>query len=205
MTVKAGLVRCERSARAGDLVITAGAAIAWAYLVALSAQLRVYLPFSPVPVTAQTLVVLLGGALLGARRGALAAALYLVGGAAGLPFFAGGTLAGPTGGYLIGFVLGAYVVGLLWEHWTKSDARRFVAAWLVFALGHGVIYVLGLVWLARFVGWPAALPLGLAPFVIGDLAKVVIAAAIVGWAMRGMDHTLDGSRVVHPTREEELS
>lgn len=205
MTVKTRFVRCERPARTGDLMITAGTVAAWAYLVALSAQLRVYLPFSPVPITAQTLVVLLGGVLLGARRGALAAALYLVGGAAGLPFFAGGMLAGPTGGYLIGFVVGAYLAGLLWERWAVSGAGRLVAASAVLALGHVVIYALGLVWLARFVGWPAVVPLGLMPFVIGDLAKVVIAAAIVGWTTRGMDQTWDGSRVVHPTREEELS
>lgn len=160
----------------------AACVLVWAYLVALSAQLRVFLPFSPVPITAQTLVVLLGGVLLGARLGALAVGLYLMGGIAGLPFFAGGTLIGPTGGYLVGFVAGAYVVGILFERSRTNKRSRygdFITALAAFVIGHGVIYAFGLPWLALFVGRRAVFPLGLFPFMTGDLAKAICGAAVV--------------------------
>jgi biotin transport system substrate-specific component len=169
------------------LAAEAATALVWAYLVALSAQLRVHLPFSPVPITAQTFVVLLGGALLGSRRGLLAASLYLLGGVAGLPVFTVSTPAGPTGGYLIGFVAGAYVVGRLFERGGSRLGGRAHPVWalLVFILGHGVIYAFGLPWLALFVGWRAVLPLGLSPFLVGDLVKCVCAAAVVVARQRG--------------------
>jgi biotin transport system substrate-specific component len=186
MMMRDTFARTQRTWSPGAVALKAFTIVGWAYLVALSAQLRVTLPFSPVPITAQTFVVLLGGAVLGARSGALAAGLYLVGGIAGLPFFAGGALAGPTGGYLVGFIAGAYVVGLL----TDGGGARLGTALLAFTLGHGVIYAFGLPWLALFVGWRAVLPLGLFPFVVGDAAKTVIAASIASAGHRG-DHRRD--------------
>ena len=151
-------------------------ALSAAYLLALSAQVRVALPFSPVPVTGQTLVVLLIGALLGRRRAALSMGGYLAAGALGLPFFAAGALGGPTGGYLLGFVAAIYVVAALMARGWGRRPLTLVAA--LFA-GNGMIYLLGLAWLARFVGPRAVLPLGFYPFVVGDLAKMFCAAGIV--------------------------
>ncbi|MCU0520634.1 MAG: biotin transporter BioY [Anaerolineae bacterium] len=147
-----------------------------AYLIAVSAHTRLPLPGNPVPVTAQTFVVLLLGALLGPRRGLLSVGLYLAGGAAGLPFFAGGSMAGPSGGYLVGFAVAAILVGRLAElGWTQ----RPLAVIGALLLGNATIYLFGLPWLAKFVGWGAALPLGLYPFLVGDGIKLVCAACFL--------------------------
>ena len=156
-------------------------------LIALSAQLALRLPFSPVPVTAQTLAVLLTGALLGSRRGALSALAYLGEGLAGLPVFAGGAgglphLLGPTGGYLVGFVADAYVTGTLAE---RGWDRRAGTVMLAMLLGNVLLYAPGLAWLARFVGADKALALGLYPFIAGDLLKIALAALMLplGWKL----------------------
>ncbi|MCS7313753.1 MAG: biotin transporter BioY, partial [Acidobacteria bacterium] len=145
---------------------------------ALMAQVAIPLPFTPVPITGQTLAVLLVGATLGARRGALSMVVYLAEGLAGLPVFAGGTagigrLLGPTGGYLIGFVPAAHIVGWLTE---RGWDRRPQTAVLMMVMGHGVIYIFGLSWLSQFVGLAHVLPTGLYPFIPGDLLKVFLAA-----------------------------
>lgn len=176
----------RRRALAYDLALILGGSLC----IALSAQVAVKLPFSPVPVTGQTLAVLLAGALLGSRRGALAVLVYIGQGLLGLPVFAGGAvgwarLAGPTGGYLIGFVLAAYLVGLLAERgWDRRPATT-VGAML---LGNTIIYACGLLWLSGFVGGLAkAVPLGLTPFLPGDLLKIALAAVLlpVGWKLLG--------------------
>jgi biotin transport system substrate-specific component len=146
------------------------------WLVALTAQ--IVIPLQPVPITGQTFGVLLIGALLGRKRGTLALLTYLAQGGMGLPVFAGGTgglarLAGPTGGYLIGFVVAAFVVGWLSE---KGWDRRFTTTAIAMLIGNAVIYALGLPWLAAFVGWEAVLRVGLFPFIGGDLLKVILAA-----------------------------
>lgn len=159
-------------------------------LIALAAQVAIPLPFSPVPLTGQTLAVLLVGALLGSRRGSLAVITYLAEGFVGLPVFAGGAaglarLAGPTGGYLIGFVLAAYVVGLLAE---RGWDRRFGTTAAAMILGNLVIYACGAVWLAFYVGSLAkALSLGVVPFIPGDILKTLLAATLLplGWRMVG--------------------
>jgi len=168
-------------ARAYDLgLVTAGS-----LLVALAAQVAVPLPFTPVPVTAQPFAVLLVGAALGARRGALAMLLYLAEGAGGWPVFAGGAfgaarLLGPSGGYLVGFVPAAFVTGALAE---RGWDRRFVTTWAAMALGSAALYACGLPWLARFVGADRAVALGLAPFLVGDVLKQLLAALALpfGW------------------------
>ena len=161
--------------------------IAGSLLIALSAQLAVRLPFTPVPITAQTLAVLLTGALLGWRRGVAAVLLYLGEGLAGLPVFAGGGagpahMAGPTGGYLIGFLLAAFTTGWLAE---RGWDRRFGTTFVAMLAGNVLLYVPGLLWLAQFVGAAKTLSLGLYPFIIGDLIKIVIAAALLpaGWKL----------------------
>jgi biotin transport system substrate-specific component len=155
--------------------------------IALCAQLSFRLPFSPVPITAQTLAVLLVGALSGARRGALSVVTYLSQGIVGLPVFAGGMsglayLLGPTGGYLVGFVVAAYVTGGLAE---RGWDRRVGTAFQAMLLGNVVLYAFGLAWLTVFVGVKAALPLGLYPFIPGDLVKLAIATTVLpsGWAL----------------------
>lgn len=157
-----------------DLLLIAGGAL----LVALFAQIRIPLPFTPVPLTGQTFAVLLVGAALGARRGFASLGLYLLSGLAGLPVFAGGAagmthLFGPTGGYLLGFVAAAYVIGWLAERGLERSLRTSL---LPFALGTLIIYALGAGWLALYVGPQAALAKGVLPFLPGDLLKLVLAA-----------------------------
>jgi biotin transport system substrate-specific component len=154
--------------------------LAASWLIAVSAQISFRLPFSPVPVSGQTLAVLLTGLFLGRKFGVLAVGAYLFQGAIGLPFFAGGTsgaavLLGPTGGYLFGFLAAAYTVGMLAElHHMRSPYRA--AALLL--LGNLIIYAFGLVWLARFVGEAQVLSMGLIPFLVGDLVKIILGVGI---------------------------
>ncbi|MDE2510552.1 MAG: biotin transporter BioY, partial [Elusimicrobia bacterium] len=146
-------------------------------------------PFTPVPISGGTLGVLYAGALLGSRRGALAVALYLMEGAAGLPVFSGGAagfvhLLGPTGGYLVGFPLGAFAAGLLAERgWDRTPLRAFA----VMLAGSLPIFALGLIGLARFVPARALLAAGLWPFVPGDLIKAAASAGLLpfGWKLIG--------------------
>jgi biotin transport system substrate-specific component len=147
-------------------------------LLTLSARIAIPLPFSPVPITAQTMTVLLLGAILGSRRGSLCVAAYLLQGALGLPVFAGGTaglavLGGPRAGYLLGFVAAAFTTGALAE---RGWDRRMGSTLAAMLLGNAAIYAFGLPWLAAFVGPRNAIPLGLVPFIPGDLLKVGLAA-----------------------------
>jgi len=147
---------------------------------ALLAQLRIDL--GPVPITGQTLGVLLLGAAYGLRLGSLTMLLYLLLGGAGLGVFAGGAagwsvLTGMTAGYLAGFVPAAALVGYLAQRgWTQS-AKGTMAAML---LGNMVIYLPGLGWLVQFASdWPTALQWGLYPFIPGDVLKLIIAASLL--------------------------
>ena len=157
--------------------------------VAVCAQAEIRLPFTPVPISGGTLGVLYAGALLGSRRGAAAVVLYLLEGAAGLPVFSGGAAGflhflGPTGGYLLGFPVGAFAVGLLAERgWDRTPARAF-ATMLVGSLP---ILALGLAGLSRFVPARALLTAGLWPFVPGDVFKAALSAGLLplGWKIVG--------------------
>jgi biotin transport system substrate-specific component len=150
-------------------------------LTGLAAQLEIRLPFTPVPVTLQPLAVFVFGAALGSRRAALAMLLYLVEGAAGLPVFAGGAaglahLAGPTGGYLLGFVPAAFVVGFFAERgWDRAPLPTALAM----GAGSLVLYACGVAQLAAYVGRDAALASGFYPFVAGDLLKIAVAAGFL--------------------------
>ena len=162
--------------------------LGFSLLTALAAQVAVPLPWTPVPITGQTFAVLLTGALLGPRLGALAMVAYLVEGAAGLPFFRGGAggvghLMGPTAGYLFAFPAAAYVTGALAE---RGWDRRFGTAAAARALGSLVNLAGGWAWLAlMFKGGAEAFRLGVAPFLPGDVLKVALAAAALpsGWAL----------------------
>ena len=155
-------------------------------LVALSAQVAIPLPFTPVPVTLQTLMVLATGALLGSRRGAAAILLYIAEGAAGLPVFAMGRsgpahLAGPLGGYLLGFVAAAFLAGLVSERgWDRSGLRAFAGL----MLADLAIYVPGLLWLGAFTGFSRVLVQGALPFLVADVLKAALCASLLpaGWA-----------------------
>lgn len=155
-------------------------ALGASWLIALGAQISLQIPFSPVPVTGQTLIVLLCGLMLGKNRAAAAVGAYLLQGAVGLPFFAGGKsglaiLLGPTGGYLFGFLAAAYVVGMLSE---LRHRRSPLQAGTALLLGNITIYLFGLAWLVRFTGEAQVLQLGLYPFLVGDALKLALAIAI---------------------------
>ncbi|MFL5738094.1 MAG: biotin transporter BioY [Actinomycetota bacterium] len=159
-------------------------------LVAALAQLQFPLPFTPVPVTGQTLGVLLVGAALGPELAVGAMLLYLAEGAIGLPFFAAGghgwlllTLTSASGGYLWGFVAMGAVVGALARRGWDRSLRSSISAML---LGEIVLYAIGVPWLAAAtgVGIQRALVLGLYPFVLGDVLKLFAAAALLPAAWR---------------------
>ncbi len=183
------------SARATNLLLV----ITGALLIALTANFVIPVPGSPVPVTGQTFSVLLVGGALGLRRGAAASLLYLAmglvlpvyaGNASGLDTFVsreGGTLVfGATGGYLLGFVAASAMVGWLAEcGWD----RRYGGAVLAMLIGNGVIYLVGIPWLILATGLSLeqAIAAGLTPFIVGDLLKLFLAAALfpVAWWMVG--------------------
>jgi len=173
------------------------AVIAGTVFIALMAQVRIPLPFTPVPITGQTLAVVLAGACLGSKRGGASSLLYLLGGGLGLPVFTGfGAgimhLTGPTGGYLFGFLPAAWLVGSLSERgWDRNLRTNLMAMFL----GSLVIYAFGFVWLGVFVGFDKALVLGVLPFIPGDILKMLLAAALLPlvWrclpGVRGTDDT----------------
>ncbi len=150
--------------------------IAFAAATAMSAKVALPLPGTPVPFTFQPLVVMLSGALLGARLGAASQLAYLAMGAIGLPVFAaGGGLAyllGPTGGYLIAYPLAAFVTGSL----IRPGTLRIIGALVA---GLAVIYAGGVAWLATVATFDTAVAMGLTPFILADLVKVLLAAVIV--------------------------
>lgn len=159
-----------------------------ALFVAALAQVEIQLPFTPVPITGQTFGVLLAGAALGSKRGAISLVSYLALGVFGLPFFAGGAhgldiIMGATGGYLIGFVLAAYVIGLLAERGLEQSIRTSLIPFLV---GTILIYICGVAWLSVVLGsFGKAISAGLIPFLIGDAIKLIAASlALPGaWKM----------------------
>jgi len=162
-------------------------AIGGSLLIWLSAKIQV--PFYPVPMTMGTFAILAIGAAFGARLGAATVILYLAQGAAGLPVFAGtpekgiglAYMVGPTGGYLVGYVLAAYAVGWLAERGWDRNVLTTAAAMLV---GTVLIYVPGLLYLGVLFGWDKPLlEWGLYPFVLGDVAKLALAASVLplGW------------------------
>ena len=167
-------------------------AIGIAGLTGLLAQARIPLPWSPVPITGQTFAALLAGVLLGRWWGGISLAIYAGLGAAGVPWFSGwsggvGYLAGPTGGYIIGFILAALFIGHFTDTYVRSRSFLSMLAIMLFA-NFVLIYVPGLLqlrlWLKSVTGEPVTfttlLKMGAIPFVPGDITKAVMAAAIAG-------------------------
>ncbi len=163
--------------------------IAGSLLLTLSAKIKV--PFYPVPMTMQTLAVMLIGFTFGWRMAGATVLFYLAQGAFGLPVFAGtpekgiglAYMMGPTGGYLLGFVLAAVLCGWLAERGWDRSPLRLVAAMI---LANGVIYALGVAWLGSVVGWDKpVLAWGMIPFLYGDLLKIVLGAGLLtaGWKL----------------------
>ena len=158
------------------LLAVAGSLLLWA-------SAKVQVPFWPVPMTMQTFVVLGLGAAFGWRLGMATVALYLLQGAMGLPVFAGtpekgigvAYMAGPTGGYLAGFVLAAGITGWLAE---RGFDRNVLTMGLAMLAGTVAIYALGLGWLGALIGYEKAVQFGLVPFIHGDIAKLLLAAIV---------------------------
>jgi biotin transport system substrate-specific component len=172
-----------------------GAVVFVTALTAAAAQISVPLPFTPVPFTFQPMVVLVGAAALGSRRGLASQLLYLALGIAGLPVFAwspalpqgAARLLGPTGGYLLAYPFAAFLTGWLAE---RGFDRRYFSAVVAMLSGLVLVFAGGVAWLmmanAR-LGLPAALAAGLYPFVAADLAKVLVASGVMPalWAITG--------------------
>jgi biotin transport system substrate-specific component len=169
-----------------SLVVDIALIAAGAALTAVSAQIAV--PLWPVPVTGQTLAVLLVGVTLGAVRGGLSMALYAIVGIVGLPVFSESSsgwsvVAGPTGGYIIGFIFAAILTGWLAQReWDRKLLRAFVA----FLVGSVVTFAFGLPWLATYLGAVGApndlnsvLTAGLYPFIVGGVVKSILGAGII--------------------------
>ncbi len=163
---------------AKDIVLV----LSFAILTGISAKLKIEIGF--VPITMQTFAVLLSGALLGAKRGMASQLSYLLMGLAGIPWFSRGGgiqyILSPTFGYIIGFVLAAYLIGWLCE---KGFDRKIKTAVLAMLFGNILIYISGLFWLARFIGFGKVLAVGLYPFILGDLLKILLAGLLLplGW------------------------
>jgi biotin transport system substrate-specific component len=173
-----------------DAITNALLVVAGAGLVAIAAQFEIKLGFTPVPISGQTFAVLLVGAALGSWLGAASLALYFVVGLAGAPVYSGGDggwtiVKGATGGYLVGFIVAAWLTGYLAER--KWD-RRFPTAVSALLTGNVVIYAFGLPWLAHVANTDleTTLEFGLYPFVIGDLLKMYLAGALLPAAWLGV-------------------
>jgi biotin transport system substrate-specific component len=184
-TIPKVLVDRVRGNAALNMLFIAGASV----FIALAAQIAVPLPHSPVPLTMQPLAVLLVGVVLGSWRGAAAAALYLMEGLGGLPVFAQGhggifwLTAGPTAGYLLSYPFAAFVAGWVSERGWGSTVLRSIAGMLA-ALA--VIYAGGWSWLAALTGTKAAFAMGIVPFLIADVIKVALGAALLPRAQKAI-------------------
>ena len=180
-----------------ELAITRKIALAlgMACLVGLLAQVRFYIPWSPVPITGQTFAVLLAGVIMGRRWGSVSLAIYAILGVAGVPWFApqagmpifsaGGIshLAGPTGGYIIGFIIAALFLGYFTDKYVRARGFFSMLGLMLFA-NFALIYIPGLIWLGMWLNLvsgmsvtiPAIIAIGATPFILGDILKIVVAA-----------------------------
>ena len=198
LTTVAGTAAFDRGIRLFATLVVTG-------LTVLAAQISIPLPFTPVPFTLQPMVVLLGGAALGARLGMMSQVLYLALGMAGFPVFAASPLPqgilrllGPTGGYLMSYPFAAFLTGALAE---RGFDRNYRTSVLAMGAGLAVIFACGIAWLAWFTrpaaaGLDAALRTGLYPFLPADIIKICLAAGVMPsiWAMLGRRSTSGDSR-----------
>ena len=180
-----------------------GAMLFLTALTAAAAQVSVHIPFTPVPLTLQPMVVMVGAAALGARLGASSQILYLLLGIAGLPVFAAspilpqgfGRILGPTGGYLLAYPLAAFVTGYLAE---RGFDRRYFTSLLAMFAGLLTLFAGGVTWLAYFAGAPGApaglsvaLATGLYPFIVADFFKVCVASGVLPMVWKFLGPTKD--------------
>lgn len=171
-------------------------AFAMAGFTGLAAQLYIYLPFTPVPVTMQVLPVLLSGVLLGSTYGMLSMVIYLLLGVLGAPWFAGGkhginVLLGATGGYLVGFIFAAYLIGYVTDRY--REARKPLSQAILMLTGVLIIYALGVLQLAAVanLSLSQALLKGAVPFIPGDIFKAAIAMGISSVLLPRGSYTLE--------------
>lgn len=183
VTAEATSLPLARAIRVASVVFVAA-------LTAAAAQISIPLPFTPVPLTLQPMIVLLGAAALGRRLGCASQVAYLAAGIAGLPVFAASPilppgalrLLGPTGGYLLSYPIAAWVVGALAE---RRFDRRYLQSAIAMGFGLVIIYAVGVWWLASFARVPEALGVrgalvaGAVPFFLADVVKIAFAAAIL--------------------------
>lgn len=166
-------------ARGNSILKRALLTLAGVFLLAFASQLSI--PLQPVPLTFQSATVILIGMAFGARQGAAVIAAYLAAGALGAPVFAGfsfgpATFAGPTGGYLIGFLPAAYISGYIAEKgWAKNVISSFAAA----LLGASVIFICGIAMLSTFVGLQTAIAVGLMPFAVTEIIKLAAVSLLI--------------------------
>jgi biotin transport system substrate-specific component len=178
----AGAVWPEQSSAGSRFARAVLLALVGSAVMTLSA--RISIPFYPVPVTMQSFAVLLLGAAFGMRLGAATMVLYLAEGALGLPVFAGtpmhgvgvAYMMGPTGGFLVGFVLAAAIVGYFAERGAHRSVPQMLGA---MTLGHVVLFATGYAWLAQLMGPQAAFAAGVTPFILGTVVKTLLAALVV--------------------------
>jgi biotin transport system substrate-specific component len=157
----------------------------------LSLSAKIHIPMYPVPMTMQTFMVVLVGAVLGARRGASAVLLYLGQGLMGWPVFSGtpergiglAYMMGPTGGYLLGFLLAAILVGVLAE---RGFGKTYVSSFTLFLFGQLIIFAVGLSWLSILIGFESAVTLGLTPFLLAATLKLLLGVLVLPslWEIR---------------------
>lgn len=170
-----------------DWTRSVGLVVVFSLFIAAAAQFAIHI--GPIPITGQTFAVLLTGALLGSRLGTAAVIAYLIEGAMGLPFFAGGGAGivrffGPTGGYLVAFPAAAYVTGAFAEHgWDK----KYSTAVQAMAVGSAIILFAGWIWFSVITTTPFDVAFGITvkPFLLGDVIKIALGAAVLptGWAL----------------------
>lgn len=167
-----------KSGGLGEAMMSLALVLVGVGILAVSARIQV--PFYPVPVTMQTLAVMVIAMAYGSKLGTATLFSYLFAGFMGAPVFAGGAgftyMAGPTGGYLAGFLLAGVVLGALADRGWTRNWQTTAAAMLA---GTSIIYLLGLAWLSQLIGLDKAITFGLVPFIYGDILKLVIAAASV--------------------------
>lgn len=172
-----------RTALAQIVLVFCGAAF-----VGIAAQIAIPLPFTPVPLTLQTFAVLLAGAALGSLRGVASMGLYALMGVVGVPWFAEGSsgFSSASFGYILGFILAAFIVGRLAEGGGSTTPSRSAA---LMVIGNLAIYAVGVTWLKFAIdsSWATALSLGVVPFLIGDAIKIALAAGLLPLSWKGLE------------------
>lgn len=163
-------------------------------IIAIFTQIRVHIPFTPVPITGQTFAVLMMAYVLGSKLGFMSVCFYILAGILGLPFFASGGsgflyLKGVTGGYLLGFLISAFVVGYCSE---RGLFKSFFGSIILFSIGLIPTFALGLLWLGYLLGYEGVFHLGLTPFIPGELLKVILASGIVSLKLSILQRSYEG-------------